>query len=156
MGTGREYVVFETRVKGDEEEHESGKKEGNIRQRNHRVSACKKDKAGSKCKEENLCLYEKNGTEPRNHTKRITTLYGGEGVTRTGKKERMVLSRLIPPNNATYIGAVETKGDTYFYYQDEEGNFYYDSQQIRRFELEMREAQKRKQQRKWREKKRAI
>lgn len=55
---------------------------------------------------------------------------------------------LTPPNNAAYIGAIEAKEDTYFYYQDKEGNFYYDSQQIRRFELEMREAQKKKQQRK--------
>lgn len=63
---------------------------------------------------------------------------------------------LTPPNNAAYIGAIKTKEDTYFYYQDKEGNFYYDSQQMRCFELEMREAQKKKQQRKWREKKRAI
>ena len=79
MEADREYVVFETRVKGDEEEHESGKKEGNIRQRNHRVSACKKDKAGSQCKEENFCLYEKHGTEARNHTKKIRTIYAGKG-----------------------------------------------------------------------------
>lgn len=93
MEADREYVVFQTKVRGGEEEYEAGRKEGSIEQRNHRVSACKKDKAGSQCKEENCCLYEKNGTEPRNHTKRITTIYGGEGVTRTGEKERMVLSR---------------------------------------------------------------
>lgn len=63
---------------------------------------------------------------------------------------------LTPPNHARYIGSIETKEDTYFYYQDREGNFYYDSQQMRSFELEMREAQKEKQRRAWKGKKRAI
>ena len=93
METDGEYVVFQTKMKGEEEEYEAGRKEGSIGQRNGKVPSCKKDEAGSQCKEENFCLYEKNGTEPRNHTKRITTIYGGEGVTRTGEKERMVLSR---------------------------------------------------------------
>ena len=38
-----------------------------------------KDKAGSQCKEENFCLYEKHGTEARNHTKKIRTIYAGKG-----------------------------------------------------------------------------
>lgn len=84
MGTGREYVVFQTKMRGGEEGHEAGRKEGSIRQRNDRVSVCKKDKAGSQCKEENLCLYEKNGTEPRNHTKRIS--HRGKGSIKTRKE----------------------------------------------------------------------
>lgn len=63
---------------------------------------------------------------------------------------------LTPPNNAEYIGAIRAKEDIYFYYQDKGGNFYYDSQRMRCFELEIREAQKKKEQKRWREKKRAV
>lgn len=77
-------------------------------------------------------------------------------VLEEARKDAWSFPGLTPPNNAVYIGAIETKEDVYFYYQDKEGNFYYDSQQMRCFELEMIEAQKKKQKRKWREKKRAI
>lgn len=54
---------------------------------------------------------------------------------------------LVPPNNAEPVGQIEEAHDTYFYYRDSEGNFYYDSERMRRFELEMQEAQKRKKER---------
>ncbi len=57
-------------------------------------------------------------------------------------------SGLTPPNNAKYIGAIQKENDIYFYYQDKEGNFYYDSQQNRCFELAMKEAKRKKEKRK--------
>jgi len=72
-------------MKGEEEGHEAGRKEGSIGQRNGKVPSCKKDEAGSQCKEENFCLYEKHSTEPRNHTKKIRTVYARKGKIKTRK-----------------------------------------------------------------------
>lgn len=54
---------------------------------------------------------------------------------------------LEPPAGAVYIGAVKTEKDVYFYYRGREGNFYYDTERMRRFEMEMQEARKRKKER---------
>lgn len=54
---------------------------------------------------------------------------------------------LVPPNDAEPIGKIEEAHDTYFYYQDSKGNFYYISGSTQKFELEMQEAQKRKKER---------
>lgn len=54
---------------------------------------------------------------------------------------------LIPPNNAEPIGEIEEAHDTYIYYRDSKGNFYYSSGSTRKFEEEMQEAQKRKKER---------
>lgn len=46
---------------------------------------------------------------------------------------------LEPPNNAEPIGQIEEAHDTYFYYRDGAGNFYYMSDSTRRFEEEMQQ-----------------
>lgn len=57
---------------------------------------------------------------------------------------------LTPPNNAVYIGAVEKRGEKYFFYRDSAGNFYYDSERGRRFQLEMQERKKERDRKRWR------
>lgn len=63
---------------------------------------------------------------------------------------------LIPPDNAVYIGAVDAGDDTYFYYRDSSGNFYYESGRMRRFELEMMERMKERERQRRRQKRRAV
>lgn len=74
----------------------------------------------------------------------------------TARSEARSFPGLVPPNNAVLIGAVDTGDDTYFYYQDDEGNFYYDSERMRRFETEMQERKKARDRQRWRQKKRAV
>lgn len=66
---------------------------------------------------------------------------------------------LVPPNQAEEIGQVKGEQDTYTYYRDSGGNYYYSSGRTQRFEIEMQEAQERKRKRerqRRRQKKRAV
>lgn len=56
---------------------------------------------------------------------------------------------LRPPNSAWYIGSVKKNNETYHYYTDEKGNFYYDSQSQRDFETKMREIEKKRRREKY-------
>ena len=51
---------------------------------------------------------------------------------------------LAPPNNAEPIGEIKEEHDTYFFYRDSKGNFYYISDRTRKFEEEMLKAQKKR------------
>lgn len=55
---------------------------------------------------------------------------------------------LKPPNDAYYIGSRfnEINGKSYetYYFKNDEGEFYYQSEATRQFELKMREAEKRR------------
>lgn len=57
---------------------------------------------------------------------------------------------LLPPNNAVFIGMEKLENNTYFYYRDDEGRFYYDSVRARRFEKEMQERKKERDRKRWR------
>ncbi|MBO5030444.1 MAG: hypothetical protein J6J86_04520 [Lachnospiraceae bacterium] len=54
---------------------------------------------------------------------------------------------LAPPNDAEPIGQIEELHDTFYYYRDSRGNFYYISGRTRRFEEEMLKAQKKRRER---------
>ncbi len=59
-------------------------------------------------------------------------------------------SGLRPPNNAYYIGSrireINGKSHEIYYFKNDEGEFYYQSEATRQFELKMREAEKRRRQ----------
>lgn len=50
----------------------------------------------------------------------------------------------FPPNGSKFIGAKRTCADTYFFFKDEAGNYYFDSENQRTMEREMKEAERRK------------
>ena len=60
------------------------------------------------------------------------------------QKNAYSFTGLKPPNDAWYIGSKEKSGDTYHYYKDAEGNYYYDSEKGRKFEEEMLLVQQKK------------
>lgn len=57
---------------------------------------------------------------------------------------------LVQPNDAVFIGAEENGGDRYLYYRDSTGNYYYDSERTRRFELETQKRKKERDRKRWR------
>lgn len=54
----------------------------------------------------------------------------------------MSFTGLTPPNNAKYIGQRKTEHDTFFFYKDDKGEYWYETESGRRFEKKMQEAQK--------------
>lgn len=48
------------------------------------------------------------------------------------------------PKNSVYIGSCTDEYDTWHYYQDEDGTFYYEGERILEFDCEMKEAQRRR------------
>ena len=57
---------------------------------------------------------------------------------------------LKPPNDAYYIGSrikqIKGKSHETYYYKNDAGEFYYQSEATRQFELKMRESEKRRRQ----------
>lgn len=51
---------------------------------------------------------------------------------------------LEPPNGAQVVGSYQTANDIIYYFQDAEGNLYYESVRGHRFKEEMAAAQKRR------------
>lgn len=64
------------------------------------------------------------------------------------KKVARSFSGLIPPNNAVLIGKEERKNDTINYYKDSAGNYYYDTENGRKFEQDMLESSNRRKEKK--------
>lgn len=59
-------------------------------------------------------------------------------------KEARSFSGLTPPNNAEYIESVRRNGEIYHFYKDATGNYYYDTESGRAFEMEMQERRKKR------------
>ena len=70
------------------------------------------------------------------------------------KKEARSFSGLKPPNNAVLIGKEQKANDTINYYKDFAGNYYYDTENGRKFEQEMQERVKRREEEKRRNRRR--
>lgn len=51
---------------------------------------------------------------------------------------------LTPPNNAAMIGKIEATQDVINIYKDNQGNYYYDTENGRKFEQDMQERKKRR------------
>ena len=66
-----------------------------------------------------------------------------EDELRKAAGEARTFPGLTPPNKAEYIGALSKNGDTYYYYKDENGTYWFDTESLRKFEKEMAEAEKR-------------
>ena len=65
-----------------------------------------------------------------------------DSILQEAREKAYSFSGLVPPNDAEPIGQIEESHDTYFYYRDSVGNFYYISGRTRKFEEEMLKAQK--------------
>lgn len=60
------------------------------------------------------------------------------------RKQARSFPGLIPPNSAALIGKEEKERDTINYYKDSAGNYYYDTENGRKFELDMQERRKKR------------
>lgn len=54
----------------------------------------------------------------------------------------MSFTGLRPPNNAKYIGQVKTSNNIFYYYKDDKGSFWFDTESGREFEKKMQAAQR--------------
>lgn len=72
------------------------------------------------------------------------SIYAREMV--KAQKEAYSFPGTRPPNGAWYIGSITKNNDTYNYYKDEDGNYYYDTDKERKFEVEMQQAQRKRRQ----------
>lgn len=63
-------------------------------------------------------------------------------------KKAMSFSGLTPPNNAAIIGKIETTQDVINVYEDNQGNYWYDTENDRKFEVDMQEKRKKREEEK--------
>lgn len=54
-------------------------------------------------------------------------------------KEARSFPGLTPPNNAKFLGKIETKCDVVNIYKDQYGNLWYDTESGRKFEIDIQE-----------------
>lgn len=66
----------------------------------------------------------------------------------TIKENARTFEGLIPPNSAKLVYKEEKAGDTYFYFMDDDGNYYFNTQSQINFEREMQELRKKRRQKK--------
>lgn len=59
-------------------------------------------------------------------------------------KKAVSFPGLTPPNNAAVIGKIEATQDVINIYKDNQGNYYYDTENGRKFEQDMQERKKRR------------
>lgn len=53
------------------------------------------------------------------------------------------------PDSPEYIGSKKTKHDTYHYFRDADGKYYFESERIMEFDRQIRESQKRRHEKKY-------
>ena len=66
----------------------------------------------------------------------------------TIKENARTFEGLIPPNSAKLVYKEKKAGDTYFYFMDDGGNYYFNTQSQINFEKEMQELRKKRRQKK--------
>lgn len=66
----------------------------------------------------------------------------------TIKANARTFEGLIPPKSAKLVYKEKKAGDTYFYFADDDGNYYFNTQSQIDFEREMQELRKKRRQRK--------
>ena len=66
----------------------------------------------------------------------------------TIKEKARTFEGLIPPNSAKLVYKEKKAEDTYFYFMDDDGNYYFNTESQIRFEREMQELRKRRRQKK--------
>ena len=66
----------------------------------------------------------------------------------TIKANARTFEGLIPPKSAKLVYKEKKAGDTYFYFMDDDGNYYFNTQSQIDFEREMQELRKKRRQRK--------
>nr|DAZ28549.1 MAG TPA: hypothetical protein [Caudoviricetes sp.] len=66
----------------------------------------------------------------------------------TIKEHARTFEGLIPPNSAKLVYKEEKAGDTYFYFMDDDGNYYFNTESQIRFEREMQDLKKKRRQKK--------
>ena len=59
-------------------------------------------------------------------------------------KKAVSFPGLTPPNNATMIGKIEATQDVINVYKDNQGNYWYDTENGRKFEQDMQERRKKR------------
>lgn len=64
------------------------------------------------------------------------------------KENARTFEGLIPPNSAKLVYKEKKAGDTYFYFMDDDGNYYLNTQSQINFEKEMQELRKKRRQKK--------
>ena len=72
----------------------------------------------------------------------------------TGFKEAKSFPGLNPPNNATLLGKIQTPKDIVNIYKDSQGNYWYDTENGRKFEMDMQERIKKREEEKKRNRRR--
>ncbi len=66
----------------------------------------------------------------------------------TIKANARTFEGLLPPNEAKLVYKEKKAGDTYFYFMDDDGNYYFNTQSQINFEKEMQELRKKRRQKK--------
>ena len=66
----------------------------------------------------------------------------------TIKANARTFEGLLPPNAAKLVYKEKKAGDTYFYFMDDDGNYYFNTQSQINFEKEMQDLRKKRKQKK--------
>ena len=66
----------------------------------------------------------------------------------TIKENARTFEGLTPPNAAKLVNKEKKAGDTYFYFMDDDGNYYFNTESQIRFEREMQDLRKKRRQKK--------